>query len=96
MSALARYFVSKGCTVSGYDKTKTVLTEALSDLGINIHYEDNTGLIDTKADVVVYTPAIPASHSELTYYTENGYEVVIDKPKETTDVKDSPQEHTVG
>ncbi len=76
MSALARYFVSKGCTVSGYDKTQTVLTEALSDLGINIHYEDNTGLIDTKADVVVYTPAIPASHSELTYYRENGYEVV--------------------
>ena len=76
MSALARYFVSKGCAVSGYDKTKTVLTEALSELGINIHYEDNTSLIDTKADVVVYTPAIPASHAELTYFRENGYEVV--------------------
>ena len=76
MSALARYFVSKGCTVSGYDKTKTILTEALAELGINIHYEDNTGLIDTKADVVVYTPAIPASHSELTYFRDNGYEVV--------------------
>lgn len=76
MSALARYFVSKGCTVSGYDKTKTVLTEALAELGINIHYEDNTGLIDTKADVVVYTPAIPASHTELNYFRDNGYEVV--------------------
>ncbi len=76
MSALARYFVSKGCTVSGYDKTKTILTEALSDLGINIHYEDNTSLIDTKADVVVYTPAIPASHTELNYFRDNGYEVV--------------------
>ena len=76
MSALARYFVSKGCTVSGYDKTKTILTEALSELGINIHYEDNTGLIDTKADVVVYTPAIPASHTELNYFRDNGYEVV--------------------
>jgi UDP-N-acetylmuramate--alanine ligase len=76
MSALARYFVSKGCTVSGYDKTKTILTEALSELGINIHYEDNTSLIDTKADVVVYTPAIPASHTELNYFRDNGYEVV--------------------
>ena len=76
MSALARYFVAKGCAVSGYDKTKTVLTEALSELGIKIHYEDNTSLIDTKADVVVYTPAIPASHAELTYFRENGYEVV--------------------
>ena len=76
MSALARYFVAKGCVVSGYDKTKTILTEALSELGINIHYEDNISLIDTKADVVVYTPAIPVSHSELIYYRENGYEVV--------------------
>jgi len=76
MSALARYFVSKGCIVSGYDKTKTILTEALAELGINIHYEDNTGLIDTKADVVVYTPAIPASHTELNYFRDNGYEVV--------------------
>ena len=76
MSALARYFIAKGCVVSGYDKTKTVLTEALSELGINIHYEDNTGLIDTKADVVVYTPAIPESHNGLTYFRELGYEVV--------------------
>ncbi len=76
MSALARYFVAKGCAVSGYDKTKTILTEALTELGINIHYEDDIRLIDKKADVVVYTPAIPASHTELTYFRANGYEVV--------------------
>ena len=76
MSALARYFIAKGCVVSGYDKTKTVLTEALSELGINIHYEDNISLLDTKADVVVYTPAIPESHNGLTYFRNNGYEVV--------------------
>ncbi len=76
MSALARYFVSKGCKVSGYDKTKTILTDALSELGIDIHYEDNIDLIDKNASVVVYTPAIPESHSELTYYRANGYEVV--------------------
>ena len=76
MSALARYFVAKGCVVNGYDKTKTILTEALSELGIDIHYEDNIDLIDKNASVVVYTPAIPESHSELTYYRSNGYEVV--------------------
>jgi UDP-N-acetylmuramate--alanine ligase len=76
MSALARYFVAKGCVVNGYDKTKTILTEALSELGINIHYEDNIDLIDKNASVVVYTPAIPESHSELAYYRANGYEVV--------------------
>jgi UDP-N-acetylmuramate--alanine ligase len=76
MSALARYFVSKGCKVSGYDKTKTILTDALSELGIQIHYEDNIDLIDKNASVVVYTPAIPESHSELAYFRTNGYEVV--------------------
>ncbi len=76
MSALARYFVAKGCVVNGYDKTKTILTEALSELGIDIHYEDNIDLIDKNASVVVYTPAIPESHSELAYYRANGYEVV--------------------
>jgi UDP-N-acetylmuramate--alanine ligase len=76
MSALARYFAAKGCIVSGYDKTKTILTEALSELGIDIHYEDNIDLIDKHASVVVYTPAIPESHKELTYFRANGYEVV--------------------
>lgn len=76
MSALARYFLAKGCVVNGYDKTKTILTEALSELGIQIHYEDNIDLIDKNASVVVYTPAIPESHSELAYYRANGYEVV--------------------
>ena len=76
MSALARYFVAKGCVVNGYDKTKTILTEALSELGIDIHYKDNIDLIDKNASVVVYTPAIPESHSELAYYRANGYEVV--------------------
>ena len=76
MSALARYFAAKGCVVSGYDKTKTILTEALSVLGIDIHYEDNIDLIDKHASVVVYTPAIPESHKELTYFRANGYEVV--------------------
>jgi UDP-N-acetylmuramate--alanine ligase len=76
MSALARYFVSKGCKVSGYDKTETILTQALTELGIQIHYEDNIDLIDKNASVVVYTPAIPESQSELAYYRANGYEVV--------------------
>ncbi len=76
MSALARYFVAKGCVVNGYDKTQTILTDALSELGINIHYEDSLDLLDKNASVVVYTPAIPESHRELAYYRANGYEVV--------------------
>jgi UDP-N-acetylmuramate--alanine ligase len=76
MSALARYFNSKGIAVSGYDKTATTLSKQLSEEGIKIHYEDNTELIDRNAKLVVYTPAIPKDHKELNFYQANDYTVV--------------------
>jgi UDP-N-acetylmuramate--alanine ligase len=76
MSALARYFNSKGVIVSGYDKTETTLTQQLTKEGIKIHYEDNLEFIDKEAQLIVYTPAVPAEHKELNYYKNNGYEVV--------------------
>jgi len=76
MSALARYFNSKGVAVSGYDKTETPLTEQLSKEGIKVHYEDKIELIDKETQIVVYTPAIPANHKELNYYRQNNYSVV--------------------
>ena len=75
MSALARYFNSKGIKVSGYDKTATALTLQLEAEGMFIHYEDNVQLIDKDAKTVVYTPAIPADHKELKYYRENNYQL---------------------
>ncbi|MEN9697467.1 MAG: hypothetical protein RLZ56_888 [Bacteroidota bacterium] len=76
MSALARYFNTQGVVVSGYDKTPTALTDDLIKEGIHIHFEDDIAQIDKAATVVVYTPAIPASHSELNYCRDNGYKVV--------------------
>ena len=76
MSALARYFNTQGVKVAGYDKTSTSLTDELANEGISIHFEDDVNQIDKAATVVVYTPAIPASHSELNYCKENGYQVV--------------------
>lgn len=76
MSALARYFVSRGVEVSGYDKTQTVLTKDLENIGINIHYEERVDLIPKDVDAVVYTPAIPKQHAELLYYLQNNYKVV--------------------
>jgi UDP-N-acetylmuramate--alanine ligase len=76
MSALARYFNTQGVKVSGYDKTPTALTDDLIKEGIEIHFEDDINQIDKAATVVVYTPAIPASHSELNYCKDNGYNVV--------------------
>lgn len=76
MSALARYFKSRGAAVSGYDKTSTPLTRELEEQGIDIHYEERVDLAPKDVDAVVYTPAIPAAHAELVYYRENGYTVV--------------------
>ncbi len=80
MSALVRYFLSKGLTVAGYDRTSCALTEELRAEGADIHYEDNPELIpaacrDKENTLVVYTPAIPSTHKELTYFRENGYEL---------------------
>lgn len=76
MSALARYFNSKGSVVSGYDRKQTPLTKQLEAEGISIHYEENIDLIPKKVDAVVYTPAIPATQKELIYYREHNYLVV--------------------
>ena len=75
MSALARYFRFHGKKVSGYDKTETVLTKELMKEGISVHYQDRLDLAPKNADLVVYTPAIPASHQELAFYKANGYEL---------------------
>jgi UDP-N-acetylmuramate--alanine ligase len=76
MSALARYFLSRGVAVSGYDRTSTPLTRELEAAGIEVHYEENIDIIPKDTDVVVYTPAIPAAHAELVYYREHSYPVV--------------------
>lgn len=81
MSALIRYFLSKGKKVAGYDKTPSGLTEQLNYEGAAIHYEDNVMLIpddftDPAKTLVVYTPAVPDSHTELSYFRDNEFEIM--------------------
>ncbi|WP_298900433.1 UDP-N-acetylmuramate--L-alanine ligase [uncultured Psychroserpens sp.] len=81
MSALARYFVAKGLTVGGYDKTQTEITNALENLGVSIHFDDNINQVESEflnpdTTLIVYTPAIPGSHGELNYFKSNGFEVL--------------------
>lgn len=80
MSALVRYFLSKGLTVGGYDRTPSELTERLREEGAAIHYEENIDLIpeacrDAQTTLVVYTPAIPADHQELVWFKEHHFEI---------------------
>ncbi|MEN8158262.1 MAG: UDP-N-acetylmuramate--L-alanine ligase [Bacteroidota bacterium] len=81
MSALARYFLSQGKQVAGYDRVSTALTDQLTREGIGIHFEDNPALIpdafrNPERTLVVYTPAVPESHHELGYFREHGFSVV--------------------
>lgn len=81
MSALARYFLSKGWKVGGYDKTPSKLTETLEKEGAVIHFEDlgealpNHFLLKEKT-LVIYTPAIPKSMKELVFLQENNFTVL--------------------
>ncbi|GAG56279.1 unnamed protein product, partial [marine sediment metagenome] len=81
MSALARYFVSQGKEVSGYDRVSTRLTDALTREGITIHFDDLEELIPSafrKPDrtLVIYTPAIPASHAQFNYFRRRGFRLI--------------------
>lgn len=76
MSALARFFKSKGASVTGYDRHPTALTKALEKEGIRIHFEENPAHIPGDADLVVYTPAIAQDNKELQFCREKGLEVV--------------------
>lgn len=80
MSALIRYFLSKGKLVAGYDRTPSELTEHLIAEGAQIHYEENVSLIpedckDKETTLVVYTPAVPQDHAELVYFRNNGFKI---------------------
>lgn len=80
MSALARYFKSQNKQVKGYDKTRTELTEQLTNEGIQVHYDD----WGTKAleglnklnTLVIYTPAIPKDHGELSAFEQENFYLI--------------------
>ena len=81
MSALARYFIADNKCVSGYDKVQTEITNSLEKISINIHFEDdvkniNKRYLNPKDTLVVYTPAIPKTNVELTYFVRHNFKVL--------------------
>ena len=76
MSAIARYFNSIGCKVSGYDKTKTALTAQLEVEGIAIHFDEDINQIPASIKeegvLVIYTPAIPTENKEFQHLKSEG------------------------
>ena len=81
MSAIARYFNACGYNVAGYDRTRSDVCDNLEKEGIQVHYDDNLDLVgscykDKETTLVIYTPAIPADHTELTFFRQNGFRVI--------------------
>ena len=80
MSALAKWFKSRGLSVAGYDRSSTPLTHSLEALGIEVHYEDNISQLPNKyvedsQTLVVYTPAIPSSSKLLKFFKVGQFQV---------------------
>jgi len=81
MSALARYFLSLGKTVTGYDRVSTRLTDDLIREGSEIHFTSDLAYVKEKFQdvenlLVIYTPAIPADHLELSFFRKGGYQIM--------------------
>jgi UDP-N-acetylmuramate--alanine ligase len=76
MSALARFFNLHGKVVTGYDKTRTALTDELENEGIKITFEDSLETLDKNADLIIFTPAIPKDHAQYNWYLQNNYTVL--------------------
>ena len=80
MSALSRYFFANGKRVAGYDKTPTEITDALVELGVVVHFQDDLKLVaedffNTEKTLVIYTPAVK-NHVELDFFKTNGFKVM--------------------
>lgn len=73
MSALARFFISLGKSVYGYDRIKTPLTDKLISEGARINFSENVKSIPEDTDLVIYTPAIQKTNLIFRYFREKGY-----------------------
>ncbi len=75
MSALAKHFKKLGKVVMGYDRSPSIITEQLKDLDIPVIFEDAINLLPQNIDLVIYTPAIPNDHKQLTYLREKHFPI---------------------
>lgn len=78
MSALARYFLHTGKTVSGYDRTPSMITAGLREEGISITFSDDVEFVNPEFQnrtkvLVVFTPAVKTDNAFMKWFSENGF-----------------------
>jgi UDP-N-acetylmuramate--alanine ligase len=76
MSALARLFLARGKKVSGSDRVRTPLIDALIQEGVQFKEAQSAENISTGIDLVVYTEAMPHAHPELVAARTHGIETI--------------------
>jgi UDP-N-acetylmuramate--alanine ligase len=67
--------------VAGYDRSESRITQSLREAGCTITFDDDRGKLPllftdiTKRDkvIIVYTPAIPAENSLISFFRDNNY-----------------------
>ncbi len=72
ISALAKFFVRRGCRVSGSDITPSGITEELSVIGVEIKLGHAVEHLPESLDVLVYSPAVPEGNVERATGRERG------------------------
>ena len=82
MSALARYFHSRGYRVFGYDRTPSPLTQELEKEGMAVIYNDELSVFSRQFSdlspantLVVRTPAVPEDNAIYTYLRDAHYDL---------------------
>ncbi|MDI3521019.1 MAG: UDP-N-acetylmuramate--alanine ligase, partial [Anaerophaga sp.] len=81
MSALARFFSSAGQPAGGYDRVQSPVTDALQAEGMSVVFDSAVDAVpddfrDKERTLVIYTPAVPATHPQLSWFKENGFKVL--------------------
>jgi UDP-N-acetylmuramate--alanine ligase len=72
LSALARYYLSQGCLVSGSDQSESELLVRLQEEGVQIFTSQKKENLPDGVDLVVYTIAIPETNEELVEARKRG------------------------
>ncbi|MDR2824668.1 MAG: UDP-N-acetylmuramate--L-alanine ligase [Prevotellaceae bacterium] len=80
MSAIARYFNSKGMYVAGYDRVQSIITKELTNENITVVYDDALSAVpqqflDVRNTLIVRTPAVPTTHPQLQYFETQGFTI---------------------
>ncbi|MBL6648662.1 MAG: UDP-N-acetylmuramate--L-alanine ligase [Flavobacteriaceae bacterium] len=81
MSSLALYLINQNKAVGGYDKVKSKITDTLIKGGAIINFDDKfktipKSFLNKDNTLIVYTPAIPHSNNQFTFFKERGFVII--------------------